>query len=262
VVWAERTVPSSIVALLVAAEPLWIVLLDWLPPRPVRPGARVLLGLGIGFAGVVFLIAPWQTSAGAIDPIGSLVVVLASASWAAGSLYGRRAPLPRSPLATTGMQMLAGGALLTATGLGAGEAARFDPAAVSLVSVAALAYLVVFGSLIAFTAYVWLIRNAPASKVATYAYVNPVIAVVLGWALAGEPLGARTLLAAAVIIGAVALLSAARGGGRAAREAAPEAPARRPAPPVPWPRPARRPPPPAVARTAPAAVSEPEAPAA
>jgi len=263
VVWAERTVPSGVVALLVASEPLWIVLLDWLPPRPARPGARVLAGLGIGFAGVVLLIAPWQTSASAIDPVGSVVVVLAAASWAAGSLYSRRAPLPRSPLLTTGMQMLAGGALLTATGLGAGEAARFDPAAVSLASVASLAYLVVFGSLVAFTAYVWLVRHAPAPKVATYAYVNPVIAVVLGWALAGEPLGARTLLAAAVILGAVALLSAVRrGGGGAAPEVTAERRARRGLPPA-WPRSARRPPPPpAVARVACGAVSDPEAPAA
>jgi drug/metabolite transporter (DMT)-like permease len=213
VVWAERTVPSGIAALLVASEPLWIVLLDWLPPRPARPSGRVLLGLGVGFAGVALLIAPWEAGAAAVDPVGAIVIVLAAASWAAGSLYSRRAELPRSPLLSTGTQMLAGGALLTLTGLGAGEAARFDPAAVSLGSVAALAYLIVFGSLVAFTAYVWLMRHVAAPKVATYAYVNPVIAVILGWLLAGEPIGARTLVAAAVILGAVALLTVVRRGG-------------------------------------------------
>lgn len=225
VVWAERTVPSGIAALLVASEPLWIVLLDWLPPRPARPTGRVLLGLGVGFAGVALLIAPWSSSNGeagaaAVDPVGAIVIVLAAASWAAGSLYSRRAELPASPLASTGSQMLTGGVLLTLTGLGAGEAARFDPAAVSLGSVAALVYLIVFGSLVAFTAYAWLMRHVAAPKVATYAYVNPVIAVVLGWLLAGEPIGPRTLVAAAVIVGAVALLTVVRRGG-AARPAEP-----------------------------------------
>jgi drug/metabolite transporter (DMT)-like permease len=261
VVWAQKTVPSGVAALLVASEPLWIVLLDWLPPRPVRPSGRVLLGLGVGFAGVALLVAPWEGS-GAVDPVGSLVIVLAAASWAAGSLYSRRAPLPGSPLAATGMQMLAGGALLTATGLGAGEAAHFDPAAVSAASVAGFAYLVVFGSLVAFTAYVWLLRHAPASKVATYAYVNPVIAVVLGWALAGEQIGVRTVVGAAVIVGAVALLSAVRRGGGTARGAPADGAT---GPDVPQARRllrARRPPPPAVARAACGAASEPEAPAA
>lgn len=206
VVWAERTVPSGVAALLVASEPLWIVLLDWLPPRPARPTGRVLAGIGVGFAGVVLLIAPWEAGAAAVDPVGAIVIVLAAASWAAGSLYSRRAELPRSPLLSTGTQMLAGGALLTLTGLGAGEAARFDPAAVSLGSVAALAYLVVFGSLVAFTAYVWLMRHVAAPKVATYAYVNPVIALFLGWWLADEPLGFRSLLAAAIIVGSVVVI--------------------------------------------------------
>ncbi len=218
VVWAERTVPSGIAALLVASEPLWIVLLDWLPPRPARPTGRVLLGLGVGFAGVALLIAPWEAGGTAVDPVGAIVIVLAALSWAAGSLYSRRAELPASPLASTGTQMLTGGVLLTLTGLGAGEAASFDPAAVSLGSVAALAYLIVFGSLVAFTAYVWLMRHVAAPKVATYAYVNPVIAVLLGWLLAGEPIGARTLVAAAVIVGAVALLTVVRRGGAARPE--------------------------------------------
>jgi len=265
VVWAQKTVPSGVAAVLVASEPLWIVLLDWLPPRPVRPSGRVLIGLGIGLAGVALLVAPWEASGSAVDPVGAIVIVLAAASWAAGSLYSRRAPLPGSPLAATGMQMLAGGVLLTATGLGAGEAARFDPAAVSAASLAGLAYLVVFGSLVAFTAYVWLLRHAPASQVATYAYVNPVIAVILGWAVAGEALGVRTVVGAAVIVGAVALLSAVRRGGGAARGAPAGGGTRRDVPPPPRLRPVRRAPPPAVARAACptcGAISEPEAPAA
>ena len=186
--------PSGVAALVVASEPLWIALLDWLPPRPVRPSGRVLLGLGVGFAGVVLLVAPWAGSGGAIDPVGAVVIVLAAASWAAGSLYGRRAPQGSSPLATTGMQVLAGGALLTTLGLGAGEAARFDPAAVLFASVAALAYLVVFGSPGRLTAYMRLVRSSPAAQVATYAYGNLVIAVILGWALAGKDVTASTQL--------------------------------------------------------------------
>lgn len=225
VVWAERTVPSGIAALLVASEPLWIVLLDWLPPRPARPGGRVLLGVGLGFTGVALLIAPWQAGGTAVDPVGAVVIVLAAASWAAGSLHSRRAELPASPLASTGSLMLAGGALLTLVGLATGEPARFDPAAVSAGSLAALAYLVVFGSLVAFTAYAWLVRNAPAPQVATYAYVNPMIAVVLGWLVASEPIGPRTLVAAAVIVGAVALLTRMRtaGAGRGAPQTEPAA---------------------------------------
>jgi drug/metabolite transporter (DMT)-like permease len=205
VVWAEQRVDSGLAALLVSTEPLWIVLLVWLRPGGGRPGPRVIAGLLLGFAGLLLLVKP--SPAGGIDPVGAAVIVLAALSWAWGSLYGQRASLPDSPILTTGMQMLCGGGLLSLASLAAGEPAGFEPSAVSLRSLLALGYLVVFGSLVAFTAYVWLLRVASPVLVSTYAYVNPVVAVLLGWVLAGEPLTAGTLIAAAVILSGVALIT-------------------------------------------------------
>jgi drug/metabolite transporter (DMT)-like permease len=206
VVWAEQRIESGLAALLVSTEPLWIVLLVWLLPGGNRPTMRVVTGLLLGFAGLVLLVNP-SSATGGVDLLGAAVVVLAALSWAWGSLYGQRARLPESPLLTTGMQMLCGGGLLFLASLVAGEPAGFDPAAVSLKSVLALLYLLVFGSLVAFTAYVWLLRVASPVLVSTYAYVNPVVAVFLGWALAGEPLTVGTLVAAAVILSGVALIT-------------------------------------------------------
>lgn len=206
VVWAEQRVESGLAALLVAIEPLWIVLLVWLRPGGNRPTMRVVGGLLMGFAGLVLLVKP-SPATGGVDLLGAAVIVLAAMSWAWGSLYGQRAKLPESPLLTTGMQMLCGGGLLFLASLVAGEPAGFDPAAVSLRSVLALGYLLVFGSLVAFTAYVWLLRVTSPVLVSTYAYVNPVVAVLLGWVLADEPLTAGTLVAAAVILSGVALIS-------------------------------------------------------
>jgi drug/metabolite transporter (DMT)-like permease len=205
VVWAEQRVDSGLAALLVSTEPLWIVLLVWLRPGGGRPGLRVIAGLLLGFAGLLLLVKP--SPAGGIDPVGAVVIVLAALSWAWGSLYGQRARLPDSPLLTTGMQMLGGGGLLFLASLATGEPAGFEPSAVSLRSVLALGYLVVCGSLVAFTAYVWLLRVASPVLVSTYAYVNPVVAVLLGWVLADEPLTAGTLVAAAVILSGVALIT-------------------------------------------------------
>jgi drug/metabolite transporter (DMT)-like permease len=209
VVWSEQRVESGIAALLVTVVPLWLVLLDWLRPGGRRPGWRVTVGLLLGFAGVTLLVRP-GASGGAIDPLGAGVLLVASFSWAWGSLASRRLPLPRSPLLTTGMEMLAGGALLLVASLLAGEPAAFDPSAVTGRSLLALGYLVAFGSLVGFTAYIWLLRVAPPALVGTYAYVNPVVAVFLGWAFAGEPLTARTLVAAAVIVTGVAVITARR----------------------------------------------------
>ena len=209
VVWAEQRVDSGLAALLISTEPIWIVLLVWLRAGRQRPNPRVVAGLLLGFTGLVMLVRP-SGSAG-IDPVGATALVLASLSWAWGSFYGMRAPLPASPLATTGMQMLAGGGMLLTASALTGEPARFALAEVSARSALALAYLVVFGAIVAFTAYVWLLRVAPPVLVSTYAYVNPVVAVFLGWAMAGEPLTAGTLTAAAVILGGVALISTAHG---------------------------------------------------
>jgi drug/metabolite transporter (DMT)-like permease len=218
VVLAELTVPSGVVALLVALVPAWMTAFEWLRPRGVRPTGRTLAGLVVGFAGIVILVGPAELAGQErIHVLGAVTVLFGSIAWAAGSIYARGANLPRSALLTTAMQMLVGGALLVLAGLARGEAAGVDVAAFSLRSVLALAYLVVFGSLIGYTAYIWLLQVSTPARVSTYAYVNPLVAVFLGWALAGEPVGPRVLLAAAVIVGAVAVIT---GGGRGRRGAA------------------------------------------
>jgi drug/metabolite transporter (DMT)-like permease len=209
VVWAEQRVSSGLAALLVSTEPLWIVLLAWFRDRRQKPGGRVIAGLVLGFTGLVLLVRP--SHGGSLDLPGVAAVLVASLSWAYGSLYSLRAKLPDAPQLSTAMQMLCGGSLLLLAGLGTGETTGFAMSQVSTRSLLALAYLVVFGAIIAFTAYVWLLRSAPPVLVSTYAYVNPVVAVFLGWALAGEPFTRGTLIAAAVILAGVALISSAQG---------------------------------------------------
>ena len=199
VTWSEQRVPSGLAAVIVATVPLWIVLLEG-----KRPSRRVALGIVLGLAGIGLLVGPGEIAgAGRIDPLGALVLVGGSLSWAIGSLRGRAAGLPASPQVSTAAQMLTGGSLLLVLGLAAGELPRLLASEVSPRSLLALAYLVVFGSLIGFSAYVWLMRVATPARVATYAYVNPVVAVALGAAFGGEPLTFRTLLAAAIIVLAV-----------------------------------------------------------
>lgn len=212
VVLAERTVPSGVVALLVAMVPLWMVLLEWLRPGGVRPLGRTVVGLLVGFGGMVLLVGPSGLGGARVDPLGVALVTVGSLSWAAGSIYTRGAALPKSALLSTGMQMAFGGLWLAIAGAAAGEWATLDASAFTGRSIAAWAYLVVFGSLVGFTAYVWLLGRTTAARVSTYAYVNPVVAVLLGWAVMGEPLSARVLGAAAVIIAAVAVITT---GGRA-----------------------------------------------
>jgi drug/metabolite transporter (DMT)-like permease len=226
VVWAEQRVPSGIAALLVATLPVWLVLLDWARPQGQRPNGLVLAGLALGLVGVGVLVGPATLAGGArIDVIGSLVLVGGSISWAVGSLYSRQASLPQSTALGMAMQMLAGGGLLLLAGTITGEWPTLDIGAISAASAGAILYLIVFGSLIGFTAYMWLLRVVPPARVATYAYVNPVVAVLLGWLVLGEPVSARTSIAAAIIIGAVALIVSARSVPAASREASP-----RPAP--------------------------------
>lgn len=208
VVWAEMRIASGLAALLVAVEPLFIVLLQaTLPQERRRPSGRALVGVALGIAGVVLLVGPVGLGGARVDLAGAAAVLFAAFAWALGSLLSRHLTPSASPLQATALQMLAGGVLLGgASGL-AGEWARFSPGLVSAKSVAAVAYLVVFGSLVAFTAYVWLLRAASPALVSTYAFVNPVVAVFLGWLLAAEPVSARTLVAAAVIVGAVVLIT-------------------------------------------------------
>lgn len=206
---AEQTVPSGIAALLVAMVPMWMVLLEWLRPRGTRPTARTLLGLLVGFVGIVVLVGPGALGGG-VDLWGASLVMMGSAAWAAGSIYSRAADLPKSALLATGMEMLWGGAWLLLAGLLRGELGTVDPSAFSTRSVLAFAYLVLFGSLVGFTAYIWLLGVSTPARVSTYAYVNPVVAVLLGWWLLNEPLTPRVLGAAAIIVLAVAVITTGR----------------------------------------------------
>lgn len=214
VMWAAQHVPTGVVSLLVAMVPLWMVLLEWIGPRKVRPTVGVSLGVALGLAGLIVLAGPalWGGSGG-VNPAGVIILMLGSLSWAAGSLYSRRKTLPSSSMLAMGMEMLGGGALLLLTGLAKGETRRFDVAAVSAASQFAMAYLIIFGSLIGYTAYIWLLRVQPAARVSTYAYVNPIVAVFLGWLVLGEAVTQRTLVAGAIIVGAVALITTTGQGG-------------------------------------------------
>ena len=216
VVWAETRIGSGIAALLVAVEPLWVaVLLTLFTGR--RPPAAVLAGIVLGFCGLVILVGPKLATGGAgVDVTVALALMGASCSWALGSVYGRTAPLPRAPLLAAGLEMLVGGIGALIVGIVAGEPHRLVLAAVSERSIVALAYLTVLGSIVAFTAYNWLVTVEAPSRVATYAYVNPVIAVLLGAAVAGEPFTPRIAVAALVIVTAVVLVIVAQGRAAAA----------------------------------------------
>jgi drug/metabolite transporter (DMT)-like permease len=207
VVWSETRVPSGLAAVLIASVALWMALLEWWRGEAGRPGGRVALGLGLGLAGVAFLVGGRAADgARTVDPLGAGVLVLASLSWAWGSLVARRADLPSSRVLATGMEMLTGGALLLVAGVARGELAGFDVAAVSLRSVLAVAYLTVFGAIVAFSAYVYLLGATTPTRAATYAFVNPLVAVGIGWLLGGERIPPSGLAAAAVIVVGVLLL--------------------------------------------------------
>jgi drug/metabolite transporter (DMT)-like permease len=208
VVLAELRIPSGIAAVLVATVPIWLAVFDAIITRR-RPSPLVIGGLVAGIAGVAVLLAPVE-GLGPLDPIGILLVLGAAISWAAGSLYARHAPLPRSGLLGTALEMMAGGVVLVAAGTLLGEIGRTDVTQFSMSSIIAIAYLVVFGSIVAFTAYTWLLANVPVSTVGTYAYVNPIVAVALGALILGEQITPRTLIAAAIIIGAVVAMVSGR----------------------------------------------------
>jgi drug/metabolite transporter (DMT)-like permease len=211
VVLASHYIPSSMTALLVATEPLFVVMLSWLWLGNARPNWRVAAGLIVGFFGVYLLISG-KSSIGGSEGYGQWLgygaVIFGALSWATGSIYGLKASTPKSSLLTAGMQMLAGSVSLFVVGLLRAEHTTFDPATVSSNSVFALFYLIVFGSLLGFTAYSWLLKNAQPAMVATYAYVNPVIAVILGWSIAGESLTAQMLIGAFIIVTSVVLITA------------------------------------------------------
>ncbi len=205
--WAEQTVPSGVTALLVATVSLWLVIVDWLRPGGLKPVPKVVIGLLMGFAGMVLLVGPAHLGGSErVDLRGAIVLVFASLAWACGSIYSKHGGMPSSPMLGVAMQSFAGGSILLLAGLFSGELQRFHFAAVSLRSWLALGYLIVFGSGIGFTAYIYILQKSTAARVATYAFVNPVVALFLGWLIAGEPITLRTVVAAAVILTAVILV--------------------------------------------------------
>ena len=210
VTWAEQTVPSGMAALMVSSAPLWMLMMETVLPGGRRPPLRALLGIFVGFAGVLLLLWPGE-SGGLLrlNPAGAAALVFATLAWSFGSIYSRNAELPSSPLMGTAVEMLAGGLALALAGILTGETTRLNLPGISLQSLLGLGYLIVFGSLVGFSAYTWLLRVAPTSLVSTYAYVNPLVALLVGALLANESFSARTLLAAGVILGAVALTTTA-----------------------------------------------------
>ena len=208
VVWSQQTVPSGIVALIVSAVPIIIVLIDWLRPRGVRPRAAVFVGLALGTIGMVVLIGPRAiVGRGHVDELGAAVLMIGCTSWAFGSILTRGKSADGSPFVFSALQMLAAGGAMFVTSLGFRELSGFSIGQVTAKSAWSWVYLALAGSVIGYTAYVYLLGTVSATKAATYAYVNPVIAVILGWAFASEPIGVRTLVAAAIILAGVAMIT-------------------------------------------------------
>jgi drug/metabolite transporter (DMT)-like permease len=207
---AEQWVPTGLASLLVATVPIYITLLAWLTGAAPRPRPLVFLGLAGGFIGVGILVGPALIAAPATSSrhvgAGMLVLLFSSLVWSIGSLYSRRAPNAASPFLSSAQTMLCGGSLMMIAGFALGEAQGFDPRQVTALSLGAFVYLVLAGAIVGYTAFIWLLRHCDPSKVATYAYVNPVVAVLLGAFFAGETLTGRTALAAAIIIASVALV--------------------------------------------------------
>jgi drug/metabolite transporter (DMT)-like permease len=204
--YAQQRVPPGLAALLMATMPLCVPLVSWLRPAGRRPSGRTMTGIGAGFAGVALLVLTREAPvAGPVDLLHAAALLFAALSWAVGTVVSRELPLPASPVQAAGMEFLVGGGLLLVASAAIGEFDRLDPAAVSVRSLLGLAYLILFGSLLAFSAYVFLLNASTPERVATYAYVNPVVAVVLGWVMFGEAVTGSVLLAAVIILAAVAV---------------------------------------------------------
>jgi len=214
VVWVEQHLSSGLTALIMSTVSVWTALLEWLRPGGRRPPAVVLLGVLLGFVGVALLVLPGGTSGEHADPAGVLLLVSSTLAWALASVVSRHADLPANTQQVSGMEMLAGGVLLLAASGVAGDLGRVDLSGITLKSFLAFLYLVVFGSLVTFTAFAWLLKVSTPNKVATAGYVNPMVAVFLGWTLGGEVLGTRSLLASLVIVASVVLIITGRSFGR------------------------------------------------
>lgn len=206
VVWAEQFITSGLAALLVALLPLWLLLLDWLWAQGPKPRPIALCGIALGIGGTVLLLDPGSIAGSEIHLPGALMVLLASMCWAIGSIYSKRFRHPPSIFMSAACQMIGGGVALLLTGLALGELEGFEWHAVSAVSLGGFFYLMVFGSMIAISAYVWLLQNASASSISTYAFVNPAVALLLGWLVGGETVTTHMLVGAGVILAGVVLV--------------------------------------------------------
>ena len=204
---AVQRIPSGVAALLVALTPCLIVMLEWLWRRGARPSLGVVAGLVLGVAGTLVLVGPKALGGDPIDPVGAAIVLSGSAAWGIGSVYARTLPRYESAIRTSAIQMLAGGIVVSAIAAISGDFARFDPGAASMLSIVSFAYLILIGSLIGYSSYMYLLGVTSAARASTYAFVNPVVAVILGAMFANEPLSPRVLAAGAIIVVAVALIT-------------------------------------------------------
>ena len=209
--WAEQTIPSGVAALFIGSIPMFLVVTEAFRPGGAKPHGWTFLGLLIGFIGIFILVGPSELTGGTkLDPFGIGALLLACVFWSLGSVYSKHADLPKSSLMSTGGQMLMGSIGLFLVSIVSGELTRWDPASVTTQSALGLVYLILAGSLIGFVAYGWLLQNAPISLVATYAYVNPIVAILLGNWLAAEALEPRIWLAAGIIVGSVIFINRSR----------------------------------------------------
>jgi drug/metabolite transporter (DMT)-like permease len=209
VVWAEQSVPSGVTALIIGVGPLFIVLTEWAWPGGTRPTAVTMGALLLGFAGVAWLAAPWEsTGPSALNMSGVIAILIGSFFWAIGSIYTRHSKNGADPFVASALQMLGGGAGLMIVAALHGDFGRLDFAHISREAWGAFIYLIAAGSLVGFSTFVWLMRNSTPARVSTFAYVNPVVAVFLGWWLLNEPVNSRTLVASVIIVAAVAIITA------------------------------------------------------
>jgi len=211
--WAEQKVPSGLTALIIAGTPVWFAIFEWLRPGGIRPTLQTAIGIAVGFVGVALLVGSRDSISGVIPASGIAALIIASAGWAAGSLYARYTQNPASTLMTAAQQMIAGGVILLVAGLALGESRQLQWSRVSMQSAVAFAYLTVVGSLVGFSTFAWLLKNTTPARLSTYAYINPVVAVILGWAIGGEALTGRMLCAAAVIVLSVVIITTRRATG-------------------------------------------------
>jgi drug/metabolite transporter (DMT)-like permease len=208
VAWAEQMIPSGIAALIIGISPLFFVLIEWGWPGGSRPRALTFVALLLGFIGVAWLAAPWESATqGGLQPKALTAILVACFLWSLGSIYSRHAKHGASPFVASALQMVGGGATLMLAALGNGDFGHFHFAAVTSRAWIAFAYLIAFGSLVGFSTFVWLMKHSTPARVSTYAYVNPVVAVFLGWLILHEPISSRTIVASAIIVTAVVIIT-------------------------------------------------------